>query len=909
MLRPGSTELALLGSCGLALLQFLAPVAVAQSSLGNPIALAEKFEGLLLPQPEDYQADGHAAAAFKGSLLPLFNRTLRNVKAFEHVWPGEPAFFSQRSREVRPPTPEELEIAKSNAPLRRFVLDLLPKLAFSYRVPGTEDTPNPHYQNPEILALYIAGLEHAYSRGITEEAWLPDHAGRASADALEAGLTRPSGDVSELSLRFGAFVQSIFLMRESLAAVGLLDKYRAVARNLAVNNGTMYPAFFLVAREEAGIQYPNPLPLDQRYHLNADAMRLFADSFWPYFLLIEDPHERSQMSLIVSQVIAANVAVKPGVQGVIKPDGTGFHHATAYVGAYTPGAFEAAAQLVYLAKDTTNIKPENVEAVKLALEAYRVMVQRYSVSSSLRGRLIRGNGLGVTDQIAKAMAFLGHPEGADDFDMRARFHEFFDEGQFLAEDRDKAFFEGGRGTAIRGMGIYRLINDLLACDYPPAEQPSGVWVKPYAAAAFFRRDDWLVTAKGFSQYFWDYEANINGKENGFGQNWAYGLLQVFSAGDPISEAGSGNDLTGGWDWYHVPGTTASHYPVRKYNEGALKGLRKRMGILQRDTHRNYNTKTFVGGVTLGTHGFFVQELEAVPYTSPTDLQARKTYFFMGDRVLALGTHISGGTEEDQTHTTLFQTRLADSDSPTWLDGTQLTGLDTSLRIAAGNSAAMVDSVGNSYYLAHSTSDLMVTRMLQETLTNEYESGEGAFAKAYLNHGTKPSGDSYQYVLIPSDPDGAKLRQTEADPGAFYEVVESDRIHLVRFPQHDVTAYAFYELVETPADELVRQVSLQAAVITESVGYQVRLAASVPDIGWTFGATIGQQGLSYTNKQFARQQAKVHDLELVLRGRWQIDQGPESAASQLVGEETVVSMQATDGLSSEILLSPAPPSRQ
>ena len=41
-------------------------------------------------------------------------------------------------------------------------------------------------------------------------------------------------------------------MREALAEAGLLARYRAVVRNLVVNHGTMYRAFFQVAREEAG---------------------------------------------------------------------------------------------------------------------------------------------------------------------------------------------------------------------------------------------------------------------------------------------------------------------------------------------------------------------------------------------------------------------------------------------------------------------------------------------------------------------------------------------------------------------------------------------------------------------------------------------------------------------------------
>ena len=100
-------------------------------------------------------------------------------------------------------TERQQEIAGSDADFRRLVLDLLPKLAYAYLVEGTADRSNPHYQSAEILQLYIAGLEHAYSRGVTEQAWLPDHAGTASADAVESGLARPAGDVSTLSLRLG----------------------------------------------------------------------------------------------------------------------------------------------------------------------------------------------------------------------------------------------------------------------------------------------------------------------------------------------------------------------------------------------------------------------------------------------------------------------------------------------------------------------------------------------------------------------------------------------------------------------------------------------------------------------------------------------------------------------------------
>ena len=269
-------------------------------------------------------------------------------------------------------------------------------------------------------------------------------------------------------------------------------------------------------------------------------------------------------------MIGANIAIKPGVRDTIKPDGTGYHHATAYVGAYSPFAFEAMAQLLYLLRGTGFYSSENVEALKLALQSYRVMVHRYTVSTAFRGRLIKGAGESPSVAVAKAMAFLAHPDGVDDADMRSRFAEFFDTTYFYEDGKLASLYRGHRGIPIRGLGSFRLIADLQSLHTQAGETPAGVWIKPYAAGAFFRRDDWLVTAKGFSQYFWDYEGPLDTEENSFGQNWAYGLLQVFSAGQPISEKGSGYDYFNGWDWYHVPGTTASHYPIEERTSEAVQ---------------------------------------------------------------------------------------------------------------------------------------------------------------------------------------------------------------------------------------------------------------------------------------------------------------------------------------------------
>ena len=893
-------------------------------------ALSDRYEALLLLGQEDYLKSKAARKVFDDFLLRQFEAAIDEAQSYSFDRRGLRANYSRAQDDASADPAQSRQDANNRlyaedfARLRvlagaaqnrqdandrfyRLFASTLPLLAYAYRTPGPSPGGNPYHRNSDVARLYAYALEYCYSRGLTELAWTPDHAGRASGRALRRGLTRKSGDFSRVSLRLGGFIQSIFLMRKPLAEMGLLDRYRKVARNLAINNGTLHGAFFQHARAEAGINYPDPLPKESRFHLNADGIRLFVDYFIPYFLMIKDLGERQDMVEVLRKVIATNVATRPGVQGTIKPDGSGFHHGGAYVGAYTPYTFESFAQLLHLLQGTDSYTPENVEALKLALRSFRFMVQKYSVTSALRGRLIEGDGSGAAAAVTRAMALLAHP-GIGDEEMRARFNEFFDPDYFFAGNRLREYHMGKRGVPIRGLGIYRLVEEIP--DTQAAAVPSGVEIKPYAAAAFFRRGHWLVTAKGFSRYLWDYEGPLEKRQNSFGQNWSYGLLQVFSAGDPVSERGSGHDLENGWDWYHVPGTTASHYPIEKRAGPDVAEARSRTGIRWPNPQRNYNSRTYVGGVTLGDHGFFVQDLEAAPFTAPTDLSARKSYFFVGGKVLALGTRISGGTAEDATHTTLFQTSLRNGNNPGSINGREGgNSRSVEVRIPPGSPVPLTDSAGNSYFLAGSSADLVFSRGSQRSLTPRYQPTSGHFVTAYLDHGIKPQGDHYAYVLIPSDSGGSELQALSADPGAYFRIIERDRMHLVQFPEWQITAYAFYEAIETPEGQRVRSANLPAAVIVREQDGELRLAASVPDLGWDSDDSQLHRGSAYGARHYATQSAKPHRLTLALRGSWTLAEPYADVSAETRGSDTILEMVCRDGLSRKLALRPIAQSEQ
>ncbi|QQE13046.1 hypothetical protein JD969_06185 [Planctomycetota bacterium] len=857
--------------------------------------MIEKYEDYLLLKSEDYEQLDFAVKLFEEALLPLFENAVENAKGYGYEHEGELAYFDFKLNAETEASEAKRKQAKENERFKKYFSTTLPMVAYAYLVPGPEEGANPYYKNKEVLALYLKGLEYCYSRGLDEKTWYPDHGTQTSHKAMKAGLVRESGDFSGVSLHMGGFVQSVFLMRGELEEAGLIEKYVKVLRNAAINNGLMYAGFYEYARDDAGFVFNKNPEKYSKGTINADGMRLFVDYFVPYYLMIRDEKELEEMDAVLARVIDTNLAVKVGIQDTIKPDGTGFHHATAYVGGYSPQTLESFAQLLYLVSEMDVFDEENVEVVKYAIETFRVMVQKYQVSGALRGRLIQGGNEGAAMVITKAMALLAHDGGFGDKQMQGRFTEYFDADVFLHGELMEEYFKGNRGIAIKGLGIYRMISDLVGEDIKKADVPEGAFVKPYAAAAFFRKDDWLVVAKGFSQYFWDYEGPIKKRQNSFGQNWAYGMLQVFSAGEPVSEVGSGCDMMDGWDWYHVPGTTASHYPIKERSQKEVMKQKKAAGIMHKDVHRHYSGQTYVGGVSVGNAGMFVMELEGVPFYSTNDLRARKSYFFVGGKVYAMGRDIRGGTDKDETHTTLFQTKLTEENNVTVVDGNKHVS-DTYSRML-GKDVGLIDSVGNSFYLVDSTNELVFERRIQQSMTPRFEKTEARYATAYLNHGIKPEGDDYFYVVMPGDKDGDALSELRSNFDAYSNVVEDKRVHVIEFPKDGVTGYGFYELAETSQNMLVKSVNIEACVMTVNEGESVKIGVSVPDIGWESSETDAQLGgLNYGAKKYAKQAAKVHELEVTLRGKWKLAGEYEGVEVRVKENETIVSVKCSDGLS-------------
>ena len=91
-------------------------------------------------------------------------------------------------------------------------------------------------------------------------------------------------------------------------------------------------------------------------------------------------------------------------------------------------------------------------------------------------------------------------------------------------------------------------------------------------------------------------------------------------------------------------------------------------------------------------------------------------------------------------------------------------------------------------------------------------------------------------------------------------------------------------------------------MTQQRGAEITLAASVPDLGWkTDAVELESGGLSYASRKYNRQEAKVHVLQLVLRGKWALAKDDPKVRLKIKGDETRLELGCKDGLTEQVVL--------
>ncbi|MBR2643169.1 MAG: hypothetical protein IKD46_08570, partial [Lentisphaeria bacterium] len=441
-----------------------------------------------------------------------------------------------------------------------FDMGVLP-LALTYRMPGTAEFPNPYYRNPEVRDLILLAFDHAHDQG-----W-------AAGSAM--------GTAYGVNLGLAGYNISIFLMRDELEKAGILDREIATSHYYSGFREHYKPMEF--AHGIAG----------------ADGMRTVA--LFKLMTIASMPQSDLQIELMRRYCawLRASLTVSRGLNELIKPDGTLYHHWNPYWAGYGNHGIEMAARLGYFLRGTAFELPRELrENVKKALLTARFVAHKYALPISINGRWPM-----FEDSLIPALAGFAYgammmEDGKIDPELAAAFMRLYDPEYPAVKER---FFEvtlGGNTFASTPGNCADMLRFAAVCGVAAEDDPQGNLALPYAGAMFHRRGNAFVAIKGNSKYIWDYESQACGQ---LGRNLSRGSIIVYSAGDPVTLKANGYEWPG-WDWARIPGTTTIRKTFAQMDP-----------LLIKDSSRHNTDQTAVGGMSFGENGVYMMRFHDTTY--------------------------------------------------------------------------------------------------------------------------------------------------------------------------------------------------------------------------------------------------------------------------------------------------------
>ena len=645
--------------------------------------------------------------------------------------------------------------------------------------------------------------------------------GWASGSLMGSGYGEP--------LRIAGYVHSVYILRDTLRKQGRLDRELETLR-YQLSLGEIYRA-----PEHSGA--------------SADDLRtLFLFRLLTVLMMEDSPAKVRDMECLVRWANAA-LATAPGYGDTIKPDGTVFHHATAYASAYGNNAMLMSSLTYWLMRDTRfALSREAGGNIKKALLTLRFMAGQHQFPMGVSGRWPFSDAAMV--ETAPALAYMA--DALNDRELGAAFARLWNPEDPRVQ----------RSFASCGAGIYWCNSPgalpwLLdaAGRYQPEPHPQGCRAYPFAAMCFHRRRQWVASVRGWSRYAWNYE-DMPG-ENRFGRYSSYGMLQIFSRGEPVTREESGYREEG-WDWLRPPGATVIRVP--------LEDLRTSKVLA-----RSYTQDPFVGGVSLqGENGLWAMRFADPLYEK--SFRFRKSVFCVGETILCLGSGISNTDAGHSTETVLYQAAVK---------------APAQVHPAAAPSPVrwLLDPAGNGYYFPE-PQVVQSHVQHQESIDNGgLRKTEGDFAVAWLDHGPAPSGAGYAYAVRPDTSESVMRRY--ADAPDFQVLRRDDAAHIVRFPGSGIVAYVLFAPAEALAFGALSGADTPCLMMTRAMGDRMILSVADPDL------RLGEPSPRGMYHPGSEGKVRLH-----LNGTWQVEAAPGNVRAS---DDHTLDVTTRDGATYEVVL--------
>jgi hypothetical protein len=504
--------------------------------------------------------------------------------------------------------------------------------------------------------------------------------------------------------------------------------------------------------------------------LNSDVLYLYLPHIAAIALFQNNDALAVREMKAFKRFLERNTEYVPGGGDILKPDGTGFHHNTHYNNYMY--SYKTWAEYIYHLKGTAfKINTESYQRFKKAIISVYSMATlsnndtRY-FANSLSGRNPFSSGVQVqfSKSLFEQLIEVGNDcLGETDSELAAAYNYFFESNKYAVTAKT---YDGFQQFNYSPIGIYRKAN-------------------------------WVATMRAPTTKF--FGAEIYSKANRFGRYQSHGSLDIMYSGSLAVSGYPGNNTGGGWDWNVIPGTTTVHYT-------SWQDMMPNRNLTDRFDQFS-KTKDFSGALSWGDCGMFATDFDQTDMWgserfTPTNLVFRKSMYAFDGMIISLGSGISSsGTYSSSmiTATNLFQSLTSSITGPLLLNGTEI-NMPHSSTISNTQDNWLLNPQGTGYFVPKGNDALELRFDAQKTPKedgSDYASPitSANAAKAYLNHGEKPTGKSYSFVVIPAT--NANEMQSWASQmanggGSIYEIhSQTGNLHALTYKPRNITAYTFY----------------------------------------------------------------------------------------------------------------------
>ncbi len=605
--------------------------------------------------------------------------------------------------------------------------------------------------------------------------------------------------------------------------------------------------------------------------IDMDAFNTMVNGRLASILIMPDSPKKSQYLSMFSNWITNGLLPAPGLNDAFKIDGSSYHHANNYP-AYAIGGMKGATKMVFYLHNTPfKVSREAHSNLKKALLTMRFYCNLQQWPLSMSGRHPHGKGKLQPNDFA-VMANSGTPEGDEEIDseMAAAYMR-------LVQNKSK----DKKAAKYNKLGI------------KSESAPQGFLMLPYASVATLRHNEWAATVRGHSRYLWAAEHYIG--HNLFGRYLAHGSLQIMAKGNPINNKKSGFSENG-WDWNHIPGTTATNISL-----DSLKA-----NVLNVDQFSGYeemlfSDESFAGGLSNrddknGVYAFILHEHDK--YNG--SLRARKSWFFLGNKIVCLGSGIFNADNLNETHTTVFQNNILKNDNSVSIKGTiQDKNIKKEFKIINN---WIIDNKNNAYFFPNA--NIIFSRGVQESrLSTTGEPTKGKFCTAYLSHGVSPSNAGYQYCIFP---DVTPKDLSEAKQNIGYSVlVKNNDSHIVKNTNTHNIYYVFFNKADNNAAGDIINTNMPCIAITNNTDNILKLSVVNPDLALYSGKAdeIYKNGKRVERSIYSRpwrsSLSQETLVEIEVKGIW--NSKNKNIIIEHNDKNTIIKLKCKDGLPTRIEL--------